>query len=91
VAPPYPQKLALTSPTSVERSVGIVCSRTQATEFFSSFEARVTTGICSHVVGFNFYYLVYGLVICASGLKTIGNGWRTKLIALPLDWSNDFP
>jgi hypothetical protein len=30
----YPQKLALTSPTSGGRSVGIVRSRTQATEFF---------------------------------------------------------
>jgi hypothetical protein len=29
----YPQKLALTSPTSGGRSVGIVLSRTQATEF----------------------------------------------------------
>jgi hypothetical protein len=30
---PYPQKLALTSTTSGGRSVGIVRSRTQATEF----------------------------------------------------------
>jgi hypothetical protein len=30
----YPQELALTSPTSGGRSVGIVSSRTQATEFF---------------------------------------------------------
>ena len=30
----YPQKLALTSPTSGGRSVGIVRSRTKATEFF---------------------------------------------------------
>jgi hypothetical protein len=30
---PYKQKLALTSPTSVGRSVGIVCSRTQAIQF----------------------------------------------------------
>jgi hypothetical protein len=30
----YPQKLALTSPTSGGRSVGIVRSQTQATEFF---------------------------------------------------------
>jgi hypothetical protein len=30
----YPQKLALTSPTSGGRSVGIVCLRTKATEFF---------------------------------------------------------
>jgi hypothetical protein len=29
----YPQKLALTSPTHGGRSVGIVCSRTEATEF----------------------------------------------------------
>jgi hypothetical protein len=31
--PLYPQKLVLTSPTSDSRSVGIVRSRTQATEF----------------------------------------------------------
>ena len=31
--PLYPQKLALTSPTSGGRSVGIVRSRTKATEF----------------------------------------------------------
>jgi hypothetical protein len=31
----YPQKLALSSPTSGGRSAGIVRSRTQATEFFS--------------------------------------------------------
>jgi hypothetical protein len=30
----YPQNLALTSPTSGGRSVGIVCSRAQAKEFF---------------------------------------------------------
>jgi hypothetical protein len=30
---PYPQKLALTSPISGGRSVGIIRSRTQATEF----------------------------------------------------------
>jgi hypothetical protein len=30
----YPQKLALTSPTSGGRSVGIVRSRTKATEYF---------------------------------------------------------
>jgi hypothetical protein len=30
----YPQKLALTSPTSGGLSVGIVCLRTKATEFF---------------------------------------------------------
>jgi hypothetical protein len=30
---PYPQKLALNSPTSGVRSVSVVCSQTQATEF----------------------------------------------------------
>jgi len=33
VTPLYPQKLALTSPTGGARSVGIVRSRTKATEF----------------------------------------------------------
>jgi hypothetical protein len=33
--PLYPQKLALTSPTSGSRSVGIVRSRTKATELVS--------------------------------------------------------
>ena len=36
VTPLYPQKLALTSPTGGGRSVGIVRSRTKATEFFIS-------------------------------------------------------
>jgi len=35
VTPLYPQKLALTSPTGGGRSVGIVRSRTKATEEFS--------------------------------------------------------
>ena len=37
VTPLYPQKLALTSPTGGGRSVGIVCSRTKATEFLYNF------------------------------------------------------
>jgi hypothetical protein len=36
----YPQKLALTSPTSGGRSVGIVHSRTQKTDFFLTFLMR---------------------------------------------------
>jgi len=35
VTPLYPQKLALTSPTVGGRSVGIVRSRTKATEFLA--------------------------------------------------------
>jgi len=34
VTPLYPQKLALTSPTGGGRSVGIVRSRTKATEMY---------------------------------------------------------
>ena len=38
VTPLYPQKLALTSPTGGGRSVGIVHSRTEATEFELMFK-----------------------------------------------------
>jgi len=38
VTPLYPQKLALTSPTGGGRSVGIVRSRTKATEFSFSLK-----------------------------------------------------
>ena len=40
VTPLYPQKLALTSPTDGGRSVGIVRSRTKATEFSFSLEEK---------------------------------------------------
>jgi len=42
VTPLYPQKLALTSPTGGGRSVGIVRSRTKATEFYYCFRASRT-------------------------------------------------
>ena len=38
VTPLYPQKLALTSPTGGGRSVGVVRSRTKATEFYVIFK-----------------------------------------------------
>ena len=41
VTPLYPQKLALTSPTGGGRSVGIVRSRTKATDFFYFFHHEV--------------------------------------------------
>jgi hypothetical protein len=40
VAPLYPPKLALTSPTSGGRSVGIVCSRTKAMELLFTIITR---------------------------------------------------
>jgi hypothetical protein len=42
----YPQKLPLTSPTSGGRSVGIVRSQTQATEFSFSFSMQVDLRGC---------------------------------------------
>ena len=48
MTPLYPQKLALTSPTGGGRSVGIVRSRTKATEFFnikrSAFRGLILQG-----------------------------------------------
>jgi len=47
VTPLYSQKLALTSPTGGGRSVGIVRSRTKATEFF--FLLKLVSKILCHV------------------------------------------
>jgi hypothetical protein len=47
----YPQKLALTSPTSSGRSIGIVRSRTLATEFF----------ITEYLLVYVYYQLQLGL------------------------------
>ena len=46
MTPLYPQKLALTSPTGGGRSVGIVRSRTKATEF--SLVLVVVVVVCHH-------------------------------------------
>jgi len=43
VTPLYPQKLALTSPTGGGRSVGMVRSRTKATEFSFSLGSITAT------------------------------------------------
>jgi len=45
VTPLYPQKLALTSPTGGGRSVGMVRSRTKATEFSFSFFFYVSVSV----------------------------------------------
>jgi hypothetical protein len=44
-APLYPQKLALTSPTGGGRSVGIVRSRTKATELVGCYTFRAVMAI----------------------------------------------
>jgi hypothetical protein len=47
----YPQKLALISPKSGGRSVGIVSSRTQATEFYiDKFQALASMSTCVRVI-----------------------------------------
>ena len=65
VTPLYPQKLALTSPTGGGRSVGIVRSRTKATEFFSSvfflFEPKFERVYRRH-----YYYTTYSIRRCDS-------------------------
>jgi hypothetical protein len=50
VTPLYPQNLALISPTGGGRSVGIVRSRTKATEFIFSLVSPTTAGlpICTY-------------------------------------------
>jgi len=47
VTPLYPQKLALTSPTGGGRSVGIVRSRTKATELNYNVDGRINTDLPS--------------------------------------------
>jgi hypothetical protein len=51
----YPQKLALTSPTSGGRSVGIVRSRTKATEFSSLYECKKKLSLSFVIQANNFY------------------------------------
>ena len=50
VTPLYPQKLALTSPTGGGRSVGIVRSRTKATEFIQIPNVYRTHSLTHHKI-----------------------------------------
>jgi hypothetical protein len=52
VTPLYPQKLALTSPTGGGRSVGVVRSRTKATEFSLVFYYVYLFGIKEVIVSY---------------------------------------
>ena len=54
VTPLYPQKLALTSPTGGGRSVGIVRSRTKATEFSLILVINNVLVFCSGDMWFEF-------------------------------------
>jgi len=55
VTPLYPQKLALISPTGGGRSVGIVRSRTKATEFLVFFTALLTLRDGKHKIQLGLY------------------------------------
>ena len=67
VTPPYPQKLALTSPTGGGRSVGIVRVRTKATEFvlfvllqlIISLHDIFYSSACSHLLLFSSSCFIY--------------------------------
>ena len=50
VTPLYPQKLALSSPTGGGRSVGIVRSRTKATEFSLVFSFIISQWLRTHTI-----------------------------------------
>jgi len=65
VTPLYPQKLALISPTGGGRSVGIVCSRTKATEFFFITPSGMTNK------SVNLYSLYYFIFLEGEGEKDI--------------------
>jgi hypothetical protein len=68
VTPLDPQKLALTSPTGGGRSVGIVHSRTKATEFSFSFRCymgsqQIRICIKVHLLNLKFLFFVAYLTL----------------------------
>jgi hypothetical protein len=72
VTPLYPQKLALTSPTGGGRSVGIVRSRTKATEFFFIFvyNLKVFGLILNKYVTKSVMYLLFDYILLVSTVTT---------------------
>ena len=65
VTPLYPQKLALTSPTGGGRSVGMVRSRTKATEFslvFTSLNLLIRNWSLYPIIFQPKFYVVSGVV-----------------------------
>ena len=74
VTPLYPQKLAVTSPTGGGRSVGMVRSRTKATEFSLVLVFQHTTGM-THLSTLTdlFYYFTSSIVVHFYSLDCINN------------------
>ena len=76
VTPFYPQKLALTSPTGGGRSVGIVRSRTKATEF----------GVVQSLDS-----IKYSLIQRVSNMTAeSGNVWGYSLVAYFKFWLQEY-
>ena len=79
VTPLYPQKLALTSPTGGGRSVGIVRSRTKATEFSFSFSfSCLYSWLITHV----FCYFTQWRVNLAGILTSVCSGIHYEFLFL---------
>jgi hypothetical protein len=82
----YPLKLALTSPTSGGRSVGIVRSRTQATEFgFNKYVEQITFSRSTFVYGRNTKTVQQILVTCEGLLDIYTKIAETLQILLKSD------
>jgi hypothetical protein len=65
VAPSIRKKLAITSPTSGGRSVGVVRSRTQAMEFFLIYLVKIAVSSPDYVQTFSLRDLLsYAYFIC---------------------------
>jgi hypothetical protein len=64
---PYPQKLALTSPTSGGRSIGVVRLRTEATEFV--FTVNINLVWIGGLTGYRLGYVsILGSIGCGDGI-----------------------
>jgi hypothetical protein len=59
----FPQKLAITSPTSGGRLVGIVRSRTQTMEFSFSFSFLVCTDSSTTPGNYGYHYVMFTIVL----------------------------
>ena len=94
VTPLYPHKLALTSPTGGGSSVGIVRSRTKATEFSLVYRVNVLVSIYIHsaeqftgkAINHSLCLFVFLRRICCRGLPQFRNslpGTKTGRIGCP--------
>ena len=85
VTPLYPQKLALTSPTGGGRSVGIVRSRTEATEFSLFFGSYKKSSDFSTASGISAWWraLSFELITDLHLKRRKGIKWTAVLEACP--------